>query len=171
MFGLLLCFKLFPDTEGGANATGSLGTVKMTNMTGFSYGLAANAVAVLLYGSNYVPLKRIESGDGKLSVLAFLLNISVWGRTFSSKIKKRFFACLQYMTSILFTGMFFHWVYSAAIWAVTLVGDIMLDSPKFHPFGMLGGVLWATGKSKSFVTFFKRLNAFVSLEQVTFKCG
>ncbi|KAK5896697.1 hypothetical protein CesoFtcFv8_009834 [Champsocephalus esox] len=94
------------DREGGANATaGSLGTVKMTNMTGFSYGLAANAVAVLLYGSNYVPLKRIETGD----------------------------------------GMFFHWVYSAAIWTVTLVGDIMLDSPKFHPFGMLGGILWATG--------------------------
>ncbi|KAL3044494.1 hypothetical protein OYC64_012900 [Pagothenia borchgrevinki] len=92
--------------EGGENATaGSLGMVKITNMTYFSYGLAANVVAVLLYGSNYVPLKRIETGD----------------------------------------GMFFQWVYSVSIWAATMAGDIMLDSPKFHPFAMLGGVIWATG--------------------------
>lgn len=36
-----------------------------TNMTHFSYGVAANVVAVLLYGSNFVPIKRIEAGDGK----------------------------------------------------------------------------------------------------------
>ncbi|KAM3866974.1 transmembrane protein 144b [Diretmus argenteus] len=76
-----------------------------TNMTNFAYGFAANMVAVLLYGSNVVPVKRIETGD----------------------------------------GMFFQWVNCAGIWVVSKVGDLMLQSPKFHPFAMLGGVIWATG--------------------------
>uniref|UniRef100_A0A3Q3SIG9 Transmembrane protein 144 n=1 Tax=Mastacembelus armatus TaxID=205130 RepID=A0A3Q3SIG9_9TELE len=74
-------------------------------MTHLAYGIAANVVAVLLYGSNYVPVKRIETGD----------------------------------------GMFFQWVNCAAIWVVSMVGDLMLQSPKFYPFAMLGGVIWATG--------------------------
>ncbi|XP_061829360.1 transmembrane protein 144-like [Nerophis lumbriciformis] len=76
-----------------------------TNMTRFAYGLAANVAAVLLYGSNFVPVKRVETGD----------------------------------------GMFFQWVNCAAIWAVSMLGDLMLHSPKFHPFAMLGGIIWATG--------------------------
>ncbi|KAG7224877.1 hypothetical protein INR49_014941, partial [Caranx melampygus] len=79
-------------------------TFNSTNMTHFAYGIAANVVAVLLYGSNFVPVKRIETGD----------------------------------------GMFFQWVNCAAIWVVSMVGDLMLQSPKFHPFAMLGGVIWAT---------------------------
>lgn len=46
---------------------------------------------------------------------------------------------------VLFTGMFFQWVTGAAIWVVSMFGDLMLQSPKFCPFAMLGGVLWATG--------------------------
>lgn len=61
--------------------------------------------AVFLYGSNFVPVKRVETGD----------------------------------------GMFFQWVTCAAIWVVSMFGDLMLQSPKFCPFAMLGGVLWATG--------------------------
>lgn len=40
-------------------------TFNSTNMTHFAYGVAANAVAVLLYGSTFVPVKRIETGDGE----------------------------------------------------------------------------------------------------------
>uniref|UniRef100_A0A3Q0QYV7 Transmembrane protein 144b n=1 Tax=Amphilophus citrinellus TaxID=61819 RepID=A0A3Q0QYV7_AMPCI len=61
--------------------------------------------AVLLYGSNFVPVKRVETGD----------------------------------------GMFFQWVTCAAIWVISMIGDLVLQSPKFCPFAMLGGVLWATG--------------------------
>lgn len=46
---------------------------------------------------------------------------------------------------VLFTGMFFQWVTCAAIWVVSMFGDLMLQSPKFCPLAMLGGVLWATG--------------------------
>ncbi|XP_034036847.1 transmembrane protein 144b [Thalassophryne amazonica] len=42
-------------------------------------------------------------------------------------------------------GMFFQWVYCAAIWSVSVVGDLILQPPKFHPFAMIAGVLWATG--------------------------
>ncbi|XP_026213833.1 transmembrane protein 144b isoform X2 [Anabas testudineus] len=80
-------------------------TFNSTNMTRFIYGIAANAAAVLLYGSICVPVKKIETGD----------------------------------------GMFFQWVNCAAIWVVSMVADLMLHSPKFYPFAMLGGVLWATG--------------------------
>lgn len=98
-------------TEHGVESTmfARVGTnnfsINSTNMTHFAYGIAANVVAVLLYGSNIVPVKRIETGD----------------------------------------GMFFQWVTCAAIWVVAMLGDLMLQSPKFHPFAMLGGFIWATG--------------------------
>lgn len=44
-------------------------TLNSTNMTHFAYGIAANLVAVLLYGSNIVPVKRIEMGDGRHTAL------------------------------------------------------------------------------------------------------
>lgn len=40
-----------------------------TNMTHFVYGIAANAAAVLLYGSNFAPIKRVETGDGEPTAL------------------------------------------------------------------------------------------------------
>lgn len=73
-----VCFALnLPDAKSGENAaTGKLETfdftVNSTNMTHFAYGIAANVVSVLLYGSNFVPVKRIETGDGKHTTLAFL---------------------------------------------------------------------------------------------------
>lgn len=38
-----------------------------TNLTQLAYGIAANVAAVLLYGTNFVPVKRIELGDGETS--------------------------------------------------------------------------------------------------------
>uniref|UniRef100_A0A3P9NQZ6 Transmembrane protein 144b n=1 Tax=Poecilia reticulata TaxID=8081 RepID=A0A3P9NQZ6_POERE len=61
--------------------------------------------AVVLYGSTFVPVKRIETGD----------------------------------------GMFYHFVTCASIWVVSLFGDLLLRTPKFHPLAMLGGMIWATG--------------------------
>ncbi|XP_077589051.1 transmembrane protein 144b [Stigmatopora nigra] len=92
------------DEEVGAKGR-SFGLNSTNNMTHFTYGIVANLAAMLLYGSNFVPVKRIETGD----------------------------------------GMFFQWVYCAAIWTVSMVGDVMLHSPKFYPLAMLGGVIWATG--------------------------
>lgn len=42
-------------------------------------------------------------------------------------------------------GMFYQWVTCAAIWIIAMVGDLIMKSPKFHPFAMIGGVIWATG--------------------------
>ncbi|CAJ1059077.1 transmembrane protein 144b [Xyrichtys novacula] len=105
------CQSIENATEQGMENTalGRIGannfSITSTNMTHFAYGIAANVVAVLLYGSNIVPVKRIETGD----------------------------------------GMFFQWVTCAAIWVVAMLGDLMLQSPKFHPFAMIGGFIWATG--------------------------
>ncbi|XP_073720853.1 transmembrane protein 144a [Misgurnus anguillicaudatus] len=76
-----------------------------TNSSGLIYGFISCAVSALFYGSNFVPVKKIDTGD----------------------------------------GMFFQWILCAAIWTVSLVVNIILNSPKFWPLAMLGGAIWATG--------------------------
>ena len=39
-----------------------------SNTTEMAYGFVANSIAVILYGSNFVPVKKIETGDGKRSI-------------------------------------------------------------------------------------------------------
>ncbi|XP_028272295.1 transmembrane protein 144b [Parambassis ranga] len=103
--GTVKCAMWGDRNDGGGNVETFEFTLNSTNITQFAYGIAANVAAVLLYGSNFVPVKRIETGD----------------------------------------GMFFQWVICAAIWIISMFGDLMLKSPKFHPLAMLGGVMWATG--------------------------
>ncbi|XP_066516267.1 transmembrane protein 144a [Hoplias malabaricus] len=76
-----------------------------TNSTDLIYGFVSCAVSVVFYGSNFVPVKKIDTGD----------------------------------------GMFFQWVLCAAIWIISLVANIILQSPRFWPQAMLGGAIWATG--------------------------
>lgn len=75
--GCVFCFKIPLGANcGELSATGKLETFDFpfnsTNMTHFAYGIVANAVAVLLYGSNFVPVKRIETGDGRHTAILFL---------------------------------------------------------------------------------------------------
>uniref|UniRef100_A0A672SJU4 Transmembrane protein 144a n=1 Tax=Sinocyclocheilus grahami TaxID=75366 RepID=A0A672SJU4_SINGR len=51
----------------------------------------------------------------------------------------------MYVYLYFFLRMFFQWILCAAIWTVSLVVNIILDSPKFWPLVMLGGAIWATG--------------------------
>ncbi|XP_074194494.1 transmembrane protein 144 isoform X2 [Rhinolophus sinicus] len=76
-----------------------------SNETDLTTGFISSSVAILLFGSNYVPLKKYETGD----------------------------------------GMFLQWVLCAAIWLVALVANLILRCPKFWPFAMVGGCIWATG--------------------------
>ncbi|XP_036914182.1 transmembrane protein 144 isoform X1 [Sturnira hondurensis] len=75
------------------------------NGTDLTTGFIASSAAILLFGSNYVPLKKYNTGD----------------------------------------GMFLQWVLCAAIWLVALVANLILRCPKFWPFAMVGGCIWATG--------------------------
>ncbi|TKC48085.1 hypothetical protein EI555_014442 [Monodon monoceros] len=75
------------------------------NGTDLTTGFISSIVAILLFGSNFVPLKKYETGD----------------------------------------GMFLQWVLCAAIWLVALVVNLILHCPKFWPFAMVGGCIWATG--------------------------
>lgn len=101
------------------------------NSTDTTYGFVACAFAVLLYGSYFVPVKTIDTGDGE-----------------------EFNCTFTHHTNILptlpryavLTGMFFQWICSSAIWCVGLVADTLLHPSRAHPAAMLGGVLWATGK-------------------------
>ncbi|XP_043758233.1 transmembrane protein 144 isoform X3 [Cervus elaphus] len=76
-----------------------------SNGTDLTTGFIASIVAIVLFGSNFVPLKKYETGD----------------------------------------GMFLQWVLCAAIWLVALVVNLILHCPKFWPFAMVGGCIWATG--------------------------
>ncbi|PNI63350.1 TMEM144 isoform 11, partial [Pan troglodytes] len=75
------------------------------NGADLTFGYISCFVAILLFGSNFVPLKKFDTGD----------------------------------------GMFLQWVLCAAIWLVALVVNLILRCPKFWPFAMLGGCIWATG--------------------------
>uniref|UniRef100_A0A8C1WJX1 Transmembrane protein 144b n=1 Tax=Cyprinus carpio TaxID=7962 RepID=A0A8C1WJX1_CYPCA len=75
--------------------------------TDATYGFVAFVIAVLLYGSYFVPVKTVNTGD----------------------------------------GMFFQWICCSAIWFVGLVTDTLFRPSRAHPAAMLGGALWATGKS------------------------
>lgn len=75
------------------------------NGTNLATGFISSSVAVILFGSNFVPLKKYDTGD----------------------------------------GMFLQWVLCAAIWLVACVVNLILHYPKFWPFAMVGGCIWATG--------------------------
>ncbi|XP_006867981.1 PREDICTED: transmembrane protein 144 [Chrysochloris asiatica] len=75
------------------------------NGTDLATGFISCFIAILLFGSNFVPLKKYDTGD----------------------------------------GMFLQWVLCAAIWLVALAANLILHCPKFWPFAMLGGCIWATG--------------------------
>ncbi|XP_026531620.1 transmembrane protein 144 isoform X2 [Notechis scutatus] len=76
-----------------------------SNTTDLTIGFISSAVAVVLFGSNFVPVKKFDTGD----------------------------------------GMFFQWILCAAIWIVSLIVNLIQNSPKFWPLAMVGGFLWATG--------------------------
>ncbi|XP_006213650.2 transmembrane protein 144 isoform X1 [Vicugna pacos] len=76
-----------------------------SNGTDLTAGFICSSAAILLFGSNFVPLKKYDTGD----------------------------------------GMFLQWVLCAAIWLVALVVNLILHCPKFWPFAMVGGCIWATG--------------------------
>lgn len=103
------------------------------NSTDSTYGFVACVFAVLLYGSNFVPVKTIDTGDGKQCILA------------SYPSKHRFYHL--FWKAVLFSGMFFQWVSCSAIWFVGLVVDIFSHPSRVHPAAMLGGAIWATGKA------------------------
>lgn len=147
------CFapKIQSGGESGEQAAGVrlefvASTLNSTNLTQIAYGIAGNVAAVLLYGSNFVPVKRIETGDGKHSACGYILDI---------------LKCSPNLPPLCFPGLFFQWVFCAAVWVVSMVGDMMLQSPKFHPFAMLGGVIWATGNLTSCDSLFRRQSSVV----------
>uniref|UniRef100_A0A2H6N9T2 Transmembrane protein 144 n=1 Tax=Micrurus carvalhoi TaxID=3147026 RepID=A0A2H6N9T2_9SAUR len=76
-----------------------------SNTTDLTIGFISSAVSVVLFGSNFVPVKKFDTGD----------------------------------------GMFFQWILCAAIWIVSLIINLIQNSPKFWPLAMVGGFLWATG--------------------------
>lgn len=92
-------------TDGQHGSVQLLQGSNSTNSSGLIYGFISCGVSALFYGSNFVPVKKIDTGD----------------------------------------GMFFQWILCAAIWTVSLVVNIILNSPKFWPLVMLGGAIWATG--------------------------
>uniref|UniRef100_A0A8C3SW05 Transmembrane protein 144 n=1 Tax=Chelydra serpentina TaxID=8475 RepID=A0A8C3SW05_CHESE len=76
-----------------------------SNGTDLTIGFTSSAIAVFLFGTNFVPVKKFDTGD----------------------------------------GMFFQWILCAAIWIVSLVVNLIQNSPRFWPLAMVGGSVWATG--------------------------
>ncbi len=64
--------------------------------------------------------------------------LSYWHIMFHVYLKFHFFSL---------EGMFFQWMMCNASLFVGVFVNIFAGCPQFHPLAMLGGVLWATGKS------------------------
>lgn len=48
-------------------------TININNGTDLAIGFTSSAVAVLLFGTNFVPVKKYDTGDGKLvSIFTYL---------------------------------------------------------------------------------------------------
>ncbi len=98
--------------------------------TDTTYGVVACVIAVLLYGSYLIPVKAVDTGDGEFKLYASNQHLNG-----------------LVLKSVVFTGMFFQWICCSAIWLVGLVADTLFCPSRAHPAAMLGGALWATGKS------------------------
>ena len=83
------------------------------------------AIAVVFFGSNFIPVKKFDTGDGNASSQTLSLLISL-PPSFSP-------------------GMFFQWVLCIGIWLVGLVVNIARFQPPFFLPTLLGGFLWTTG--------------------------
>uniref|UniRef100_A0AAQ6AB07 Uncharacterized protein n=1 Tax=Amphiprion ocellaris TaxID=80972 RepID=A0AAQ6AB07_AMPOC len=64
--GCSFCCETHPGAK-GSNGNGSI--CNSTTVAHFAYGIATCVFAVLLYGTNLVPVKIIETGDGKHTAL------------------------------------------------------------------------------------------------------
>ena len=75
----------------------------MTKTTGY---IAAGCAAIF-FGSNFIPLKTYDMGD----------------------------------------GMYFQMIMSIGIWVLGLIYEIIRNglTAEFHPFALIGGMIWATG--------------------------
>lgn len=82
------------------------------------------AIAVAFFGSNFIPVKKFDTGDGNTSV----------------KLSPSLSPSLP-----LSPGMFFQWVLCIGIWLVGLVVNIARLQPPFFLPTLLGGFLWTTG--------------------------
>lgn len=47
----------------------------ISNGTDLAIGFTSSTVAVLLFGTNFVPVKKFDTGDGKLNYILFFLAI------------------------------------------------------------------------------------------------
>ncbi|XP_069868360.1 transmembrane protein 144 isoform X2 [Dipodomys merriami] len=105
------------------------------NGTGLAIGYLSSSVAILLFGSNFVPLKKYDTGDGSptAGVRSFI-------QLHNNAVIKPLLIPVP-----LPNCMFLQWVLCAAVWLVAVVVNLILRCPKFWPFAMLGGCIWATG--------------------------
>ena len=87
-------------------------------------GWVGVVIAVVFFGSNFIPVKKFDTGDGKTVDLI------------TSSLHHCVCVCL---------GMFFQWMLCIGIWLVGLVVNIARLQPPFFIPSLLGGFLWTTG--------------------------
>ncbi|VUZ56825.1 unnamed protein product [Hymenolepis diminuta] len=84
-------------------------TTRSVSLTSPTFGYIAIVVCAACFGTNYLPVKKFNMGD----------------------------------------GMFFQWMMCNAILLVGIIVNCAVGCPRFYPFAMFGGALWAVGNSLS----------------------
>ena len=97
-------------------------------------GWVGVVIAVVFFGSNFIPVKKFDTGDGKSRIN----NLSFLGEFYFTNL------CLVRF-SVCVSGLFFQWMLCIGIWLVGLVVNMILLMPPFFIPSLLGGFLWTTG--------------------------
>ena len=96
-------------------------------------GWVGVAIAVGFFGSNFIPVKKFDTGDGKTSA------------KLSPSLSPPPSLPLSLPSPSFSLGMFFQWVLCIGIWLVGLVVNIARVQPPFFLPTLFGGFLWTTG--------------------------
>ncbi|XP_056296209.1 transmembrane protein 144b [Pseudoliparis swirei] len=98
-----------------------------TNVTHLAYGVAANVLAALLYGSTFVPVKRIETGDGMF--FQWVYCASIW-------------AVAKLADTILQSPKFYNFaMIGGVLWATGNIASVSI----VKAIGLsLGSVIWSS---------------------------
>ena len=118
-------FATTPTLEGGGGSVNLTSSGPQCTSKQALIGGIGVVVAIGMFGTNLIPVKKIDTGDG-----APCISLS----------------CGAYsMLCVRVIGMFFQWMMCIGIWLVGLVINFIQQQPPFFYASVLGGFLWTTG--------------------------
>lgn len=110
-------------------------------------GFISAGVAVFLYGSNFAPVKKFETGDGKLKSCLFTFFKAMCLKSIPNQALIHVSEYFLYLLLFPIVGMFFQWILCGGALLVGIIVQVIRGTNHFYPLVMIGGLIWETGRS------------------------